>query len=151
MVDDATPRESNADADDEPARAASDPAAIPQPRPTAWVTGGGALTYARAAATPNAGATADESRAGLDPAPQEEASTDGGLDADAATDSDSESDGDAAAWAAADGLDGAHRALRVQGLAWDGIPQNRRRRVWLELSGARARAGDPAVPPPELR
>ena len=137
--------------------------AIPQPRPTAWVTGGGALTYARpvpvvdeasadaearsarAAASPNAD---DED---LDPAPQEEASTDGGLDDDAATDSDTDSDGDEAAWAAADGLDGEHRALRVQGLAWDGIPQSRRRRVWLELSGASKRAGDPAVPPDELR
>ena len=86
----------------------------------------------------------------LDPAPQEEASTDGGLDDDAATDSDSESDGDEAAWAAADGLTEDHRALRVQGLAWDGIPQNRRRRVWLERSGASRRAGDPTVPPPEL-
>ena len=72
-------------------------------------------------------------------------------DAGTSTDSDTDSDGDENAWAAADGLDGDHRALRVQGLAWDGIPQNRRRRVWLELSGARARAGDPTVPPPELR
>ena len=141
MADDAAPQaeapeptaEPNADAADEPARD------IPQPRPTAWVTGGGALRYARAAATPNADDDdADE--------------CEGGLDDDAATeDSDTDSDGDEAAWAAADGLDGDHRALRVQGLAWDGIPQNRRRRVWLELSGARARAGDPTVPPDELR
>ena len=107
-----------------------------QPRPTAWVTGGGALRYARPV-----------------PTADDDADSQGGLDDDAATstDSDTDSDGDEGAWAAADGLDGDHRALRVQGLAWDGIPQNRRRRVWLELSGARARAGDPTVPPPELR
>jgi hypothetical protein len=125
---------------------ADDAEVLQQPRPTAWITGGGALTYARVATTSNADAE------DLDPAPQEEASTDGGLDDDAtSTDSDTESDGDEAAWAAADGLEEEHRALRVQGLAWDGIPQSRRRRVWLELSGARARAGDPTVPPPELR
>ena len=101
--------------------------AIPQPRPTAWVTGGGALRYARVAATPAAdNDDANESEGGLDD------------DAATSTDSDTDSDGDENAWAAADGLDGDHRALRVQGLAWDGIPQNRRRRVWLELSGARA-------------
>ena len=43
--------------------------AIPQPRPTAWITGGGALTYARAVATPNADAE------DLDSAPQEEEPT----------------------------------------------------------------------------
>ena len=133
---------------------------------TAWVTGGGALRYlrgrgtpphsARVAAAPNADAE------DLDPAPQEEEpaadnddanESEGGLDDDAgtSTDSDTESDGDEAAWAAADGLTEDHRALRVQGLAWDGIPQNRRRRVWLELSGASKRAGDPTVPPDELR
>ena len=53
---------------------ADDPAA--QPRPTAWVTGGGALTYARAAATPNADAE------DLDPAPQEEEPTADNDDAD---------------------------------------------------------------------
>ena len=117
-----------------------DPAA--QPRPTAWITGGGALTYARPVpdadeATPNADAEEDSQ---------------GGLDDDAPTsDSDTDSDGDEAAWAAADHLEGDHRALRVQGLAWDGIPQSRRRRVWLELSGASKRAGDPTVPPDELR
>ena len=143
MADDPAPRESLADAADGSSR----DAVIPQPRPTAWLTGGGALTYARVAATPN---DAED----LDSAPQEVEPTtddDGGLDDDADTeDSDTESDGDEAAWAAADGLDGDHRALRVQGLAWDGIPQNRRRRVWLELSGARARAGDPeSAQPPE--
>ena len=117
---------------------ADDPAA--QPRPTAWITGGGALTYARPVpdvdeATPNADDADDDNE------------SEGGLDDDAATDS----DGDEGAWAAADGLEEDHRALRVQGLAWDGIPQSRRRRVWLELSGASKRAGDPAVPPPELR
>ena len=121
MVDDSTSKEEQPEVTTE---SHADTAAIPQPRPTAWITGGGALTYARAAASPNA----DDD---LDPAPQEEASTDGGLDDAAATDSDSESDGDEGAWAAADGLEGDHRALRVQGLAWDGIPQNRRRRVWL--------------------
>ena len=76
MADDAAPKveeepeapaEPNADSADEPPHEA-----MAQPRPTAWVTGGGAPTYARAAATPNA--NAEE----LDPAPQEEASTDGG-------------------------------------------------------------------------
>ena len=129
MVDESAPKEEEPQAPTEPT--------IPQPRPTAWVTGGGALRYARAAATPNADDDADDSQ--------------GGLDDDAPTDTDTDSDGDENAWAAADGLTEDHRALRVQGLAWDGIPQNRRRRVWLELSGARARAGDPAVPPPELR
>ena len=131
MADDAAPQGEAPEPTEEPARDASDPMVLPQPRPTAWVTGGGALTYARATASPNA----DDKD--LDPAPQEEASTDGGLDDDAPTsDSDTDSDGDEAAWAAADGLEEDHRALRVQGLAWDGIPQNRRRRVWLELSGA---------------
>ena len=66
-----------------------------QPRPTAWVTGGGALTYARPVpdadeATP----TADDDDAN---------ESEGGLDDDAATsDSDTDSDGDEAAWAAAD-------------------------------------------------
>ena len=147
MTDDAAPQaeapeptaEPNADATDKPQRDT-----MPQPRPTAWVTGGGALTYARPVpdaneATPTAADDANESEGGLD-------------DDDAtSTDSDTESDGDEASWAAADGLDGDHRALRVQGLAWDGIPANRRRRVWLELSGASRRAGDPTVPPPELR
>ena len=57
------------------------PVVIPQPRPTAWVTGGGALTYARAAATPKADAEhANESE--------------GGLDDDAATSTDSDTDSD---------------------------------------------------------
>ena len=81
-----------------------------QPRPTAWVTGGGALTYARVATTSNADAE------DLDPAPQEEASTDGGLDDDAATDSDSESDGDEGAWAAADGGQSGGEARRDLGV-----------------------------------
>ena len=98
MVDESAPKEEEPQALTEPNADAADKPTIPQPRPTAWVTGGGALTYARAAATPNADAE------DLDPAPQEEASTDGGLDDDAATDSDSESDGDEAAWAMADGL-----------------------------------------------
>ena len=129
MVDESAPKEEEPQVPTEPT--------IPQPRPTAWVTGGGALRYARPVpdadeATPTADDDADDSPGGLE-------------------DSDTDSDGDEAAWAAADGLDGDHRALRVQGLAWDGIPQNRRRRVWLELSGASRRAGDRTVPPPELR
>ena len=99
MVDESAPKEEEPQAPTEPT--------IPQPRPTAWVTGGGALRYARAAATPNADDDADDSQGGLDD------------DAATSTDSDTDSDGDENAWAAADGLEGDHRALRVQGLAWD--------------------------------
>ena len=112
-----------------------------QPRPTAWVTGGGALP------TGSHHDLAKRRRRGRRRrrlAGQAWTTTPPRLTATRV------SDGDEGAWAAADGLDEDHRALRVQGLAWDGIPQSRRRRVWLELSGASKRAGDPTVPPPEL-
>lgn len=111
-----------------------------------------------APAAPNANADADatlqeeEHAAPAEPNADADADSREGLDDAAATESDTDSDGDEAPWAATDGLEGAHRALRVQGLAWEGVPRARRRRVWLELSGARRRAGgDAAVPPSELR
>ena len=47
MADDAPPQAEEPQASTEPNVDAADETTIPQPRPTAWVTGGGALTYAR--------------------------------------------------------------------------------------------------------
>ena len=87
MVHDSTSKEEQPEATTE---SHADTAAMPQPRPTAWVTGGGALRYARP--VPDA----DETTPTADDDDANE--SEGGLDDDDATttDSDTESDGDEA-------------------------------------------------------